>query len=182
MDVGAASDRVDAQGTAWKADQAYASGGYGAVDSSPFYHSIGSVDLAADPSLYQSFRQGPDLEYWVDLPNGDYQLILHFAEFVAQSSGQRTQQLSLQGSDVGSPIDVYALAQGARALRLTQSLTVSSGRLDLKLHGVVGKAQLAAFEVLGQVAPTPTSTITPITDPLSLQMFEPVGIKLVPTP
>jgi hypothetical protein len=165
----------------WSADQAYSTGSYGRLESNPSYSSSSPVDLAFDPVVYQSFRQGPVLDYQADVPNGSYLLVLHFSEAVARQSGQRSMQVVLDGVTQTPSVDIYAAVQANRALRLSYPVTVTTGQLHFTLQALAGRAELAAYEVLG-VAPGLTPTQTPVTDPLSVELLQPAGAILLPTP
>ena len=51
--------------------------------------------------LYQSERFGKDMTYVIDnLPNGDYDVFLHFAEIYHQAANKREFNIKLQGVDI----------------------------------------------------------------------------------
>lgn len=184
VDVGSGSAFTDSQSQLWSADQAYVAGSYGYLAAPPAYASASSVDLTADPQLYQALRQGAALDYKVTVPeSGSYRVTLHFAEFVAEGAGQRLLNVSLEGGELDSGLDVWAQAGLARAFTLSHDVTLSDGVLDLSVQAGAGKAMLAGIEVVGlQAQGVPTPTVTPTEPPLSIQLDLPANARLLSEP
>ncbi|HXC63721.1 MAG TPA: malectin domain-containing carbohydrate-binding protein, partial [bacterium] len=195
LDVAASQGHTDANGLAWSADQAYAPGAYGFVDSGKAYQASGPVDLTSDAPLYQTFRQASTLHYQVDVAPGSYLVTLYFSEFIATAPGQRVLTATLQGVDQSPSLDLFALAQDGRAVTATYTVNVASGPLDIQVKGTTGQAVLSALSVQGLQAgaglsptpspsptssPSPTPTPAPSSGGLSIQILQPVGAQLLP--
>jgi YD repeat-containing protein len=107
-----------------------------------------------DPALYQTVRwsgsTNPELEYAFTVPDGSYQLKLHFAEThsPAYTVGARIFVVQAEGITVIPALDVYAEAGAATALIKTVSTTVSDGTLNIRFaHGPTEHPFLNAIEV-----------------------------------
>ena len=174
---------MDTQGQTWSPDQAYSTGSFGFIGAAASYAASASALGTADPSLYATLRQAPLLTFKADLPNGNYRLVLHFAEWVASAPGQRLLKVSAEGVDLASNLDVYQQTGAGRAYTLPATVTVADGSLDLSVQGLSGRAMLAAVEVYGLNAiGVPTPTPTPTESPLQLELTLPSNAKLLGTP
>ncbi len=120
---------TDSAGVTWQADQAYTLGGWGYVDGVAVASS-GAVAGAGDPFLFQRYREGMS-EYRFSVPNGLYTVRLRFAELAATKKGQRVMRISLEGAEVESALDVFAVAGRATALERVYTVTVSDGVLNI---------------------------------------------------
>ncbi|MGC8780124.1 MAG: malectin domain-containing carbohydrate-binding protein, partial [Anaerolineae bacterium] len=127
---------TDAAGATWQMDQAYTAGGWGYVAGTAGT-STDPVAGTNDPFVFQRYREGMS-EYRFTVPNGTYTVRLRFAEFVADKKGQRVMRISLEGAEVESALDVYAVAGRATALERTYTVTVNDGLLNIGFAQVGG--------------------------------------------
>jgi hypothetical protein len=138
---GAYTDRF---GAVWVAD-AGAVGGE--VDDQGVGHPIADTD---DDPLYQDERWGMSA-YRIPVADGDYLVVLHFAEIYAPctSPGCRVFSVTAEGRPVVDDLDIVAEAGGQyRALVEPIDVTVTDGILDLGFTSTVNASQLAALQVI----------------------------------
>jgi len=167
---------VDAQGQVWAADRRYDSRqaptwGHAAVGS--FESSAVVVGGTTDTLLYQAWSEGDRMQYLFDAPNGTYQVILRFAEFVATQPAQRVMRISLEDVEVESRFDVYALVGVAQALDRVYTTTVADGQVKVMFEatensGLDPMVAAVAVKLVGlpsTATPTPTATVTPTAQP-----------------
>ncbi|SEI72848.1 PKD repeat-containing protein, partial [Cyclobacterium xiamenense] len=114
---------------------------------------------ASLPTLYQTERSSTTktFAYEVPLANGDYQVVLHFAEIywgvasgVAGGSGKRVFNVNIEGDPVLSSFDINAEAAPGTVLTKTFDVTVSDGELTMNFsaQGGADQPKLSAFEVI----------------------------------
>lgn len=159
---------VGRDGTVWQADQPYAAGswGYAGGDS---YSMPRPIRNTADQRLYQSEHWGMSA-YRFDVPNGTYQVDLHFAEIFCWAGGCRSFNVSLEGAVVLSGLDIYRVVGRDAAYVRTFTVHVDDGRLDIGFTPLVSAAQVSAIRIayLGPpdtATPTITTTATPTATP-----------------
>ncbi len=117
----------------------------------------GEVAIAgtSDQTLYQSERTG-DFAYALTLPNGTYDVVLHFSESTYAETGKRVFDVTAEGVAVLEDYDIYAEAGATNtAHTATIPVTLADGVLDLAFDGLTGEASLAALTVID----TTTSTV-----------------------
>jgi N-acetylneuraminic acid mutarotase len=129
---------TDSQGGAWAADNRF-SGGSTFTTTQPIN---GTVD---DP-LYQTERYG-NFSYQIPVPNGTYEVVLHFAEIFFTSAGQRVFDVLVGGAVAVDNLDIWAQVGALTPLVITVPATVSDGVLTLQFVNVVNNAKLSAVEV-----------------------------------
>ncbi|MGH7441086.1 MAG: GH116 family glycosyl hydrolase, partial [bacterium] len=102
----AAVFRVNAGGgaytgsVAWSADQAYTTGNWGYVSGTAAASITNGITAPSDPAIYQTERYGSPLEYKFTVPNGTYQVVLHFVEQHWTGTGERVFNVAINGSTV----------------------------------------------------------------------------------
>lgn len=132
---------LDAQGKAWTADYGYLVPGDLIADPAAV------ITGTATPALLRDARSGPALEWSWDLPDGGYEVVLHFAELQVDSAGARVFDVFAEGALVRDDLDVFASVGKLAACKHACFVQVQDGALDLRLEGVVGDAFLSAVEV-----------------------------------
>jgi PKD repeat protein len=142
-------------GKIFRADQMYTPGGWGFADTSSndVYKTTAAISGTSDPTLYQAQRTKVDLTYLFDLPNGTYDVILHFAELQDNEAGRRVMDISAEGNLVLNDFDVWVAAGGRNIAikRLISGVTVNDGQLTLNfirsVSTVKRRPAIAAIEV-----------------------------------
>jgi PKD repeat protein len=142
-------------GRIFAADQMYSPGGWGFADTSngDVYITISSISGTSDPTLYQSQRMKVELTYLFNLPNGTYDVILHFAEVQDNEAGRRVMDISAEGNLVFNDFDIWVAAGGRNIAitRLISGVAVNDGQLKLDFirsaSTVKRRPAIAAIEV-----------------------------------
>ncbi|MCZ7568443.1 MAG: malectin domain-containing carbohydrate-binding protein [Ardenticatenaceae bacterium] len=168
VEAGGTSDYAGADGTLWLADQAYSSErGWGYVGGQNDYRDVTIYDTSgheiADQQLYKSQHNSMS-SYLFDLPVGEYQVTLGFAELTRYYTG-RIFDVTVEGQPWLTSFDVYAAAEGRqRAITRTTTVVVSDGQLNIDFKGRAGDPIVNAIAVVS-AGPTPTPTWTPTLTP-----------------
>jgi len=115
------------------------------------YGNFQSVAGTEDDTLYQTECYVPgsgDLDYSLDLGDGEYRVTLRFAEIYFDSADQRVFAIDVEGSEVVSDLDVWAAAGGDfTAYDVTTTVTVTDGTLDVDLSNQVENPKISALLV-----------------------------------
>lgn len=156
---------VDSLGQTWSADYGFSAG----AASTETAAIAGTVDDA----IYQSFRYNPSpstpFKYSFLLPNGDYQVKLHFAEVWpgAFGAGLRVFDVLVGGTLAIDNLDVFAQAGANTAYSVTLPTAVTNGTLEIQLQHVVQNPMICGIEVFSSelagpdvAAPSPPSLLT----------------------
>lgn len=171
LDVGASTGHSDGIQPDWVADQAYGLGSYGYSVGGSAYVGTDSVSGTSDPGLYQSYRMGSSLEYFFTVPNGKYQVTLHFCDLISTAAGQNNFSTTAQGVLVLDHLDVFAAAGGrAKPYRTQFDVTVGGGVLLLQMAQQLGSCFLSAIEIRGLQQK----------NPLTLRILQPSNAVLLP--
>jgi hypothetical protein len=131
---------TDTTGQVWGADQYFVGGN---TYETPANADIGGT--VEDP-LYRSERWGT-FSYRVPVPNGTYEVHLHFAEIYWTSAGQRVFSVTAEGQSTVSDLDLVANVGTNTALIREFEVEVNDGVLDLDFLATVDSANLSALEI-----------------------------------
>lgn len=162
-------DYTDTEGNDWLADASYSdAAGWGYIDASPLGDSAdvgGNISGTEDDTIYITERWGMDT-YRFTVPNGTYDVRLHFAEVFDQvnTSGERVFDIEIEGILVLDDLDVFDEAGFRSALvKEINDVVVSDSRLDIDFLAGVENPMIKGIEVLAAGAqPTPTATPTQV--------------------
>ena len=121
------------------------------VGSSVFVTSEAEIAGTEDDPLYRTARVGPWFGYSIPVPNGEYDVRLHFAEI--EGLAQRSFDVWLEGevvltdfcpprpgSDTGDPVVTAVVVP-------IEGVQVTGGRFDLTVVASLGEGLLSAFEL-----------------------------------
>jgi chitodextrinase len=156
---------VDTLSHNWSADTGFTSG-----STQSYANEIAGTD---DDALYQSFRYDDSpstpLDYSFAVPNGNYQVRLHFAETWSgvTAAGMRVFDVLLENQTVLDDFDVFAVAGPNNAHVETFQAAVADGQLTIGLRKVTQNPFICAIEVFSLGGGTGPDT-TPPTPPTSL--------------
>jgi chitodextrinase len=149
INAGSSSAYIDGQGRTWSPDTGFNTG-VAAVNTNAI---AGTVDDA----LYRSERwdraTAPELRYSLVVPNGTYEVRLHFAENYtgAMTVGGRIFDVNIEGVRVFEDLDVYATVGARTALVKTATTSVQDGRLDIDFLHQVENPMVNAIEIVGSL-------------------------------
>ncbi|WP_170972409.1 malectin domain-containing carbohydrate-binding protein [Natronorubrum halophilum] len=127
-------------GTEFQADTGY-SGGTTASTGDP----IAGTD---DDALYQSERYG-DFSYDISVADGTYDVVLHFAETYWTADGDRVFDVSVNGDETITNLDVHgAVGHDSALVRTISGVDASDGTLTVSFNTDVDNAVLNGIEVV----------------------------------
>ena len=147
---------TDSQGQVWSADKGFSGG-----SPSNTTHAIANT---ADPTLYQTERYN-NFSYTFAVPNGNYNVVLKFAEIYWTQVGQRIFNVAINGTPVLTNFDIIAAA-GANFTAIDKLFTVATSTGAITIQFTSGSADLpkiSAIEIspavgaFVQVTPTAAS-------------------------
>jgi len=144
-------DYVAKDGRAWSRDRFFRSGFRpGEEDGNPYAFTLG-IEKTDDDPLYQSFRWFPADHihppgYRVPLPPGEYQVTLHFAEFVLRRPGARSFGALLEGREVLAEYEPRE-AGLATAEAKTFRTRADDGLLDIGFVPAADNPMVSAIEI-----------------------------------
>ncbi|PKN90905.1 MAG: hypothetical protein CVU44_21605, partial [Chloroflexi bacterium HGW-Chloroflexi-6] len=143
----------------WLADAGFTGGGV--VDRGNI-----AIGNTLNDRIYQTERWGMSA-FARTVPNGSYQVNLHFAETYAgiTAAGQRVFSANVEGTTIAN-IDIFAQAGGKNiALIKTANVVVTDGQLNIAFTASVNNPEINGIEIIpsGSSAtntpgPSPTST------------------------
>jgi hypothetical protein len=156
--VAATTRRINAGGTAYTAsgNRLFMADTYFTGDRT---YSIASGDIAntTDDAVYRTERSAPSFAYNIPVSNGNFTVVLHFAEIYwgapsggPGGTGRRIFHVDMEGSRKLTNYDVYARAGGAmRAVQETFTVAVNDGLLNIAFSsGSADMPKVSAIEVI----------------------------------
>ncbi len=142
------------------------------------------IDDTFMPEVYQSERWG-DFSYQLPVQNGSYEVILQFAETYWTNSGERVFDISIEGSELLSDLDIVAeVGANAAVDKNFENVMVSDGIMDIEFSASENSAKLSGIRVYSMSStpgPTPTPSITPSPSPTPVTTPAPTPVP-TPTP
>ncbi|MEO0793627.1 MAG: malectin domain-containing carbohydrate-binding protein [Verrucomicrobiota bacterium] len=94
-----------------------------------------------DDAVFASARQG-EFEYEIEVPKGEYELVLHFAEIAGSPTSSVT--VTAEGDTIAENLNIADEAGGAlTALTLSETIVIRDKELDLEVSGL--GASLSGF-------------------------------------
>jgi glucose/arabinose dehydrogenase/uncharacterized protein involved in tolerance to divalent cations len=154
VNIGGGSFKDDT-GTTWQADEYFKEGGELEIVSKAL-----AISGTSNDALYQTARYAPptgvSLKYDFPVPNGDYQVIFHFAEVysMAFKNGARVFDVLLEGTVVISDLDIHSEVGPNAALTKTAYGTVSDGSLTVEFGRQEGNPKLSAIQIKQSAIPS----------------------------
>jgi glucose/arabinose dehydrogenase/N-acetylneuraminic acid mutarotase len=136
----ATSPYQDSQGEVWVPD--FAISGETELRSTTL-----EIDETLEGPLFQEVRIGADFGYAFELPNGTYEVTLHFAETEETLPAMRILDAEVEDTQVIDDLDLVAFVGPLTAYSHTERTSLTDGVLNIDLAGVVGEAILSAIEV-----------------------------------
>jgi Malectin domain/Bacterial TSP3 repeat len=132
---------VGADGTVYEADAGFSGGNT--------YTTTAVIAGTADDRLYQSERYG-NFSYAIPVTNGEYLVTLKFAEIYWSQVGRRVFNVSVEGKEVLSKLDLVAKVGPNAAYDVTLPVTVTDGVLTISFQSVVDYAKVSGIVVLAK--------------------------------
>lgn len=150
----------DSWGNTWNADSNFNSGTAHCVTN--------TVGNTSDGQLYQCERYGSPFTYGFNVPAGNYQVTLKFAELYWTAAGDRVFDVSINGSLVLDDFDIFSDAGSAFTAdsKVFNNIVPAGGVIAVQFGPAsVDNAQVCAIQI-NPMPPTPTPTRTPCSTPL----------------
>lgn len=148
VNVGSKAEVVDGDGVIWNADQPYRAGSFGFTggDAVQFPRDM-PVTGTTQPPVFITYRRGIQ-GYRFDVPDGEYEIEVRFAEPTAVAVGERIFDVNVNGRRAISALDLFAQAGTARAVPITVLGTASGGQgLQITFPARAGQAILSGIRV-----------------------------------
>lgn len=115
--------------------------------NSGLYTGTFTITDTPDPTLYVSEHFGT-CRYAFPVPNGQYKVVLHFAENIWTQPGKRVFNVFAEGQNVLPDYDIFQRAGGIhKAKTETLLITVSDAELTLDFVSRIDPAKICALEV-----------------------------------
>jgi hypothetical protein len=129
---------TDFSGNTWQAD--------GGRNYSVTSAQIAQADI---PAVYQkeAFAAGNGLSYQFNVPNGNVNVKLRFAEIYLTQPGARVVNIVINGTTVMSGFDILGHVGPNTAYDLTFPTSVSNGQVSIQIVPVNGTAKLSGIEI-----------------------------------
>lgn len=150
------NDHITDEGLSFIADANF-------TGSSGTFVSLNPIHGTTEDELYQSERYGWSnfLKYAVPVAVVDsYTVKLHFAEVYWNEPGKRVFDVFLEGNEVLTNYDIFAVAGKDTAVVEEFDIFVTDGLLNIDFNTDVNAAKINAIEVIGK-----TDTIPPVNQP-----------------
>jgi glycosidase len=146
------NDVLDCEGNTWLKDKVYQLGDFGYVGGTAGLEANFIAGICAQAqSLYQREHYSTVNEgflYQFDCPEGIYEITLLEAETFWDAPGERVFNFFLQGRQVLTNFDIYAMAGGANLpLTLTFTNAVLNSQLQALFIPVVDNARISGLQV-----------------------------------
>jgi Malectin domain/Domain of unknown function (DUF4832)/Divergent InlB B-repeat domain len=106
-----------------------------------------AITNRANGVLYQSERHGSSFNYSIPLTNGDYRVTLMFAENHFSSANSRIFNVSLEGIQVITGLDIFARVGKNTAYDEAHIVSVSDGNLNIAFAATTNNAKISAIQV-----------------------------------
>ena len=157
LDINSAGPAIS--GTSWVADEDYTGG-----TASSFTTAVNTskVTCPAPAAVYLTQRYGNFTYTIPGLTAGDnYTVRLHFSEGYFDAAGDRTADISINGTQVLTNFDIFATAGGENIAVIEQFTTTanSSGEIVIQFVSVVNNAAVNGIEI--QTSPTAACAAVP---------------------
>jgi beta-galactosidase len=151
VNTGSHAQVADDDGVVWEGDREYRPGSFGYVggEAKQFNKDLAIKDTRETP-MYFTYREGLTA-YRFDVPDGEYEVELRFAEPKAKAAGERVFGVTVNGRVLSSAIDLakeYGLARAA-AIRVNATAAGGNG-IVVEFTPVGGKPILNAIRVVKQ--------------------------------
>ena len=107
-----------------------------------------------DDVLYRTERNNTTLNYSIPMENGDYEVVLHFAEIFYGAAGgglpgadRRVFDVNIEGAQVLNDLDLFDSVGHSTALVATFPVSLSDGLLNLDFIASINRGKISAIQV-----------------------------------
>ncbi|MGI9140921.1 MAG: glycoside hydrolase family 2 TIM barrel-domain containing protein [Gemmatimonadaceae bacterium] len=147
VNVGGSAQVAGRDGLVWEGDQPYVHGSFGYVGGEPrMFDKDLAITASPDTPLYFTYQLGI-ANYVMDVPDGEYEIELHFAEPEAKP-GERVFDVTVNDRVVERSLDLATRFGIARAGAISATVTADQGRgIRIGFAASKGKPILNAIRV-----------------------------------
>ncbi|HEV8591791.1 MAG TPA: malectin domain-containing carbohydrate-binding protein, partial [Pyrinomonadaceae bacterium] len=150
INVGSNADYTDASGRVWLADRPFKNGTWGFVGAAAtrVYGTPGDPNIreTIDDGLFQTMCEGLE-GYKIDVPAGNYQVVLMFAETKNEKAGKRIFDVSINSKPAITGLDLAASPGAYKPLVKTFDVTTRGG-IEISFSAKTGKAILNGLRIV----------------------------------
>ncbi|RKY73354.1 hypothetical protein DRQ00_12510 [candidate division KSB1 bacterium] len=124
-------------GEIWHADKAYTPGSWGCLNlpQTDVLTTTDPISNTQDSKLFQSVRMGEEMVYRFDVPNGDYEVGIFFAEIYWETGSAEQQDVYIQGKRVLRAFNIFDEAGHDVALVKRFKTKVTDEKLEVRFVG-----------------------------------------------
>ncbi|RYY88350.1 MAG: choice-of-anchor D domain-containing protein [Chitinophagaceae bacterium] len=135
---------------------------YNASTGGGTFSTTDAINGTTDDAMYQSERWGYNFGYSFPVANGQYKVVLHFAEMYWTTPGSRVFDVSIEGAKKLDNYDIVAKVGSLTATTETFTISVSDGVLNIDFSSLAGdggvdNAKISAIEIVPATAPPSTN-------------------------
>jgi hypothetical protein len=120
--------------------------GSGWVSGGTTYSNSNPIDGTTDDILYQTERYG-DFNYSIPMQNGQYDIVLKFAEIYHDLSNARIFHVDIEGTRYIYNLDLYLRTGKNKAYDVVIPVSLNDGTLNINFITVNDNAKLSALEI-----------------------------------
>ena len=124
------------------------------------YSTSANISGTDDDQLYQTERYGKSFSYDIPLENGNYQVTLMFAEIYHSEAGNRVFNVSIEGEQVISNLDIFAKAGYNAAYNEIHEVNITDGQINIAFTTLIDNAKISAIKIVSKVDEIETFTLT----------------------
>ena len=149
VNVGSNAQYADAEsGPVWVIDQPYREGSFGYVGGErALIPRAVIITGTSQEALYSTYREGLDA-YRFDVPDGEYELLLGFAEAEDLGAGARVFDILVNGATARAALDTATLGGTGRAAAVKVTTSVSGGEgVEVSFRPIAGQVILNAVSI-----------------------------------
>jgi len=144
------SEVIDSLGRTWAADYGFNNTGIAAGIA----NAIGGKESVNDAYLYQTERTTDwdlsTISYSYDVPNGEYHVVLHFADTYFWLDGQRVFNVSIEGQPLINNLDIISEVSYNAPLIERFDVLVSDGTINIDFIPVSEIPVINAIEIIAK--------------------------------
>ena len=147
INVGSYAEYVDDDGFTWLADQEYLKGSFGYISGEFAKLTKNRIISIKDTPLYYSFNEGIK-EYKMDVPDGNYELELHFIDNENINSGKREFSIEINNKKVENALNILKTVGQNKALIKKYTVEVKNNQsITISFNKISGLSTLSAIKL-----------------------------------
>lgn len=152
VNVGSNAQFRDDSGVIWIEDRAYSEGSFGYIGGTPtFFPRKKIIRGTHQEALYYTYRDSLS-GYKFDVPEGNYEVELHFIEPEVYKPGERVFDISVNDRTIINDFDLYAEAGFGWAINKSFNVTVEGEEgIDIKFNQQEGAPLLSGIKVIKKI-------------------------------